>query len=202
MNPEELSWSLLNRVDLRQITGLTYTQTRFILSLISEEDIGNWLAWHDGLGKWTPLRDFDVLSQPATGPVVTSPPLPPIKAGEQDERDVTQVRPSAAVEPRVDKRSNRRFQKEYLVEIVSREGKVFTTNTVNISSNGMLLEEVIPIDFGKNFVCKLSRQDGSALNIFCAVVRDATSEDRTRVRFTDVSQPKTLLSWLIDSKTK
>lgn len=195
MNAESLYWSLMNRDDLRQVSGLTFEQAKFIVGLLAPEEHENWLAWHEGLTEWKPLIKLKQLTQSGEGPRIAHPPLPPPLDGEGDAL-------AEIEEPVVDRRLNRRFLKEFKVKILGVSGGVFSTETLNVSSSGMLLRDPVPDAVGKSFSCELTREDGSKMKLFCSVVKDAHEAKGTRIKFLDVSQPKVLLAWLIDAKTR
>ncbi len=190
MEPSSLYWSILNRNDLRQINGLTFDQARFVVSLLDKNSLTAWLAWHEGLSKWTPLKDFKELFTPSSTPARQLPPTPPAKV---EEKELTLDSNPA----NIDKRMNRRILKNFKVEVVDPRGVKFETRTTNVSTGGMALQNGVPEDFGKSFQCKISRADGSSILAYCSIAKD--TGERDRIKFMDVAQIKILMSWLIDS---
>lgn len=190
----------MHRVDQqRQVTGLSFEQARFVVALIPADEIQNWLAWHEGLEKWQPLASFEIFQQADSGPRMTAPPFPPNSEVEVSRDDLVSTRPS------IDKRLTRRFLKEFDVQVTGSDGKTYSSATVNLSTSGMLLRDRLPSSVGKSFSCVIAREDGSQIKIFCALVKDGgpkSSGQGSRIKFLDVSQPKILLNWLIDSKTR
>jgi hypothetical protein len=190
MEPSALYWSILNRNDLRQVNGLTYSQARFIVSLIEKNSYSAWLVWHEGLPKWTPLKDFKELYAPSSSETMQLPPTPPSQIDEDEV--VLNSKPS-----NIDKRMNRRILKNFKVEISDPRGVQFETRTTNVSTGGMALEKGVPEDFGKSFQCKISRADGSSILAYCSLAKE--SGERNRLKFMEVAQIRILMSWLIDS---
>src|SRR5690349_4980258 len=137
MKPHEVSWSFRHRTRRQQVTGLTFTQAKFVTELIAENH-KEWMVWHEGMNEWEGLSDFRELFAAQTVSVV-SPPLPPKKAKIDDPREFT-----VTSQPAVDKRLSRRFLKEFKVNIVGPRGIAFNTKTVNVSGHGMLLKDMVP----------------------------------------------------------
>jgi hypothetical protein len=128
-----------------------------------------------------------------TAPV--PPPRPKVKGEDIHEFTLTTERV-------VDRRLNRRFLKEFRVEVLRPGAKSFLTKTTNVSTNGMLLKARVPEEFGRSFNVRLSREDGSVMTIYCQIVRDKNPEAGSRLKFLEVSETKVLLAWLVDQKTR
>jgi hypothetical protein len=193
MKPNEVHWSFRHRTRRQQVTGLTFAQAKFVVELMEDND-KEWLVWHEGLEEWEPFSNFrDLFASSPKG--VVSAPMPPKKEKVDDAREFTMTS-----QPVVDKRLSRRFLKEYKVSIVGPRGIAFNTKTVNISGNGMLLKDVVPSEYGKSFNCKIAREDGASMMVFCAIVRSNETDAGSRLKFLEVSQPKVLAAWLVDQK--
>jgi hypothetical protein len=195
MKPQELYWSICNTVDMRRADGLTFEQARFIASIIPPSERDHWSVWYEGLDMWCLLDDSEILLDEGFIQGLTSAPVPPVNPNAKPG-ELTGAQPDQHV--RIDRRVTRRFLKTFRVDIYGPKKKRHITKTVNLSASGMLLEDHVPDEFGKSFRCKITRKSGQTLEVFCAVVRPDDPGGRTRIKFLDISQPKVLMSWLID----
>lgn len=186
-SPEKLFWALLRRKHAKQISGLKFEQAQFIVALIPPDDYDDWMAWHEGLTEWKKLSHFKMLIKDAKGTPVYTPPIPP--AHQDSPKDI-----------QIDMRLSSRFLKEFKVEILSPTGKRYKTKTVNISTNGMLLAASVPNELGRNFPCRISIESGHTIDAFCSIVKNDTS--RKRIKFMEISHPRILSSWLVDTNIR
>lgn len=185
--PEKLYWALLRLNHMKQTSGLRFEQAQFIVALIPPDDFDSWMAWYEGLPEWKPLSYFKNLIENSDGTPIYAPPIPP--AHKDSPSDV-----------QIDMRVSTRFLKEFEVKVLSPFGKAFDTTTVNISPGGMLLASSVPSEIGQNFKCRISTKKGDTLDIFCSIVK--TDSTRKHIKFIEVSRPRVLLSWLVDSQVR
>src|SRR5436305_1749605 len=124
MSEPLVTWSFLNQETGQSVDGLNFAQAQFVTSMIDHKSRVAWLVWHNGLSDWITLDECDQL----IGTLTRERPLPPIppnrpRAGKvksaQDDglKDmVTNLHESKS--ERDDKRANRRFSKNFQVEIM------------------------------------------------------------------------------------
>lgn len=200
-NPKEVFWSIRHATERRRkITGLNYDQAAFVVSLIPSKTRSEWLAWHEGMAEWTTLNKIaSIFDEASSNPPITAP-VPPSRPKSAQVEDLAEF--TMTTERIVDRRLNRRFLKEFRVEVLRPGAKSFLTKTVNVSSNGMLLKARVPEEFGRSFNCRVSREDGAVMMMYCQIVRDKDPKGGTRLKFLEVGEAKVLLAWLVDQKTR
>jgi hypothetical protein len=192
--PTDVFWSFLNEVTHQQADGLSFQQAEFIESIIPTENRGAWLVWHEGLNDWVALDECKEFGGRHNAGRM-SPPLPPKRDSSIENSDA-----STRLQMKIDNRLNRRFVKNFAVEIIG-QSATFQTKTVNLSVGGMKLYEPLPAIVGATFNAVLKRKNGLQLTLFCALLRTPKGVDETndRIRILGAEKEGVLRSWLMDS---
>lgn len=225
MRAASVNWSLYSEISGRQIDGLTFTQVKGFVACIPPEQAEFWLAWHEGIAAWAPLTEFPLLFEqnrtnerrpppvpppvrPRTPAAVERAPAPDSLSGvSEKEVELNDELTSVAFELHrgggMDRRLNRRYQKmeryqKFKVEF-GVPGGVFSTCTIDISIGGMLLEDLVPPDAPALFNARVSRRDGSSIQMFCKIITLPDGKPTARLKAVNMNHEEILRSWLLDS---
>ena len=179
-SPRQSFWSLYDQMEDHQIDGLQLHDVVLIVRSIAPKNRNHWLAWKTGEKSWKPLLEFSEIEQ---GSKEEAPPLPGMGPDEEVTKTVTFIRvgqlPNTEEEGAVgtgslmiedmdteDRRSSTRFHKSFKIKIEGTSGQVFKTNTLDVSLDGVQLQEAVPDWSGELFRMELWRGD-EHIDVLC-----------------------------------
>lgn len=202
-------WSMYNKVEKLRIDGLGTEQVRTILLAIPTRRMVQWYACREGDMQWRPLHEItefyeDVrvlkgsneettrehkVEKPQSPPLVhVEPQRRPLfeEAPEDLEEDDDLVVMTSNVKER---RNTRRFFRQLEFEVKSGD-QVFSSETYDISVNGLSIKEPLPKWVSKTFRAEL-KHSGSSVQILCTRVSD------NKLQLVDADSWDKIRQWIV-----
>lgn len=188
-------WTLHNPLKAWTLRGLSFEEASLIVSTLTTAEVNLSLAWRSDWQAWQKMNAPDCQELFRTRePRGPSAPAIPNALLSDDDGDVTQVRPSAALRPKTARKFDR-FKVQIPCDVIVGE-HVFATQSQDISGGGFCFEDSLPEWVAGYFtvVAKLPMP----LEFTCGMVEDQ-KQNRRRVEILDMSKPEAieaLQAWL------
>ncbi len=198
MRKREYYWSLHHAPRKKRFDDLRTDQVEAIYSVLT--DLEDWQVWREGFQSWKSFEEFPVLLEQLRGApqIPIEPPPAPQESVQVLDRKMETTIALELESPNkkgVDDsgREKARYEGSFTVKIKIGEA-TFVSKTVNISANGIQLENPLPKILPKYFPVGLF-QGREMIPLLCSVVTSAGPSNRLRIESNEYED--VLRTWLI-----
>lgn len=200
-------WSLYNKEEKLRIDDLTPEQVRIILLAIPTARMPDWYACQEGDIHWQPIgsipefyedvRQIKGQSQPKTEEQEEA--IPPVNKPvqrrplfEEAPLDLSVTDPTLQVDSSAtdERRSARRYPRKLNFKVIQ-GGKTFETETMDVSMNGLSLEQALPQWVPKSFRAEL-RLNKTNVIVLCQRVSD------NQMKIMDADSWDVIRKWIVN----
>lgn len=199
MRRREYYWSLHHSPRKKRFDDLRTDQVEAIFSVLPSTEIKDWQVWREGFQAWKSFDEFPILLEQLRGAPqleIEPPPAPtePVKA--LDRKMEKTINFELELEKKDDHgRAKARYEGAFTVKIKVGEA-LFVSKIVNISVNGIQLENPLPKNLPKYFPVGLYLKR-EMIPLLCSVVTSSASGPSTRLRIESNEYEDVLRTWLI-----
>jgi hypothetical protein len=199
-------WSLYNKDEKLRIDDLTAENVKIILLSIPTAKMSEWFACQEGDLHWQPIatisefyedvrqiKGVSFAPKMAAGAEYMSPTRPPVEERRplfEDAPEETAKTLQIENEETNERRSARRFPRQ-LTFLVSKAGKTFEGETVDISMSGLSLKSPLPDWVTKTFRAHIEL-NGQTTGVLCLRVDDR------KVKFLEADSWNLIRLWIVN----
>ncbi len=200
MRKREYYWSLHHSPRKKRFDDLLTDQVEAIFSVLPSADVKEWQVWREGFQSWKALEEFPMLLEQLRGApqIPIEPPPPPQEPLKTLDRKMEttiafELESANKKEGPERGREKTRYSGSFTVKIKIGSA-TFVSKTVNISANGIQLENNLPKSLPKYFPVGLY-QGRDMIPLLCSVVTSTGPSNRLRIESNEYED--VLRTWLI-----
>jgi hypothetical protein len=202
MRRREYYWSLHHSARKKRFDDLRTDQIEAIYSVLPEADLKEWQVWREGFQAWKAFDEFPILLEQLRGAPqkAIEPPEPPVESIKVFDRKMEktinfELEKGGFKADGESGRERARYEGTFTVKIKAGDA-IFVSKTVNISLNGIQLENALPKKLPKYFPIGLY-WNREMIPLLCSVVTSSATGASTRLRIESNEYEDVLRTWLI-----